>query len=610
MGAVRPRLLRRREHSQTTGRTRRAPGVALGRGWARFGCSCGHRGRPGCEPPATVAAAVSAMGSAGVRGWLAVLVVGAGAVVYRLDRPGQASLRVELNTRDRGRLLERVQSQVEDLLWQPAGDPDPIRLGLAARPTLVTTPRDRFEQRLAEAGPAPRIGQVFDVAEGTLLVVGMPGAGKSRLLAELAQELIPRANKDPDERIPVIVSLASWTAGQPLAEWLASELRDRYEVPLELGRASVAAGQILPLLDGLDETVDPAACVDAINDFRVSHGLVPLAVCCRLVDYERLGVRLRLRGAIELQPPTREQVKDYLAQAGLALLDVEEALGSEQGWELLESLLTLSVVVRTYQAQPEALRSASGTAEQRRAHLFDAYVDAMLTRERSQPTPAYPHQQMLLAWLGWLAGPRHARAPPDAIPPRPAATVVARGTSRTTDAEPVRPVGRRVGRWVDRRVGHRVGRRVDQRVGRRAVRWVGRRDARRLGRGDPPSRSTVLVVAGCTSRGSFGWRVGRRVGRRVARRVGFRVDHRVGQRVGWRVGRWVGHRVAVGPREGPFSCKPDSKRRDSAFGPACRGCLVGQRVGRRVDRRVGQRVGHRAGHGVGRRVSRRVDRRT
>lgn len=40
-------------------------------------------------------------------------------------------------------------------------------------------------------------------------------------------------------------------------------------------------------------------------------------------------------------------MKDYLAQAGLALPEVEEALGGEQGWELLESPLTLSVVVRT-----------------------------------------------------------------------------------------------------------------------------------------------------------------------------------------------------------------------------------------------------------------------
>jgi hypothetical protein len=297
-----------------------------------------------------------------------LLVMGAGATVYLLDRPGHASARAERNTRDRSRLLERFSGRL----------------------------RTCCGSRLGEA-------------EGMLLVVGTPGAGKSRLLAERAHELVTRANKDPDERVPVVVSLASWTADQLLAEWLASELRNRHEVPLELGRASVAAGQVLPLLDGLDETVDPAACVDAINDFRISHGLVPLAVCCRLADYERLKARLRLRGAIELQPPTREQVKDYLTQAGLALPDVEEALGGEQGWELLESPLTLSVVVRTYQAQPEALRCASGTADQRRARLFDAYVDAMLTRERSQPapgelapTPVYPRQQTL-AWLGWLA---------------------------------------------------------------------------------------------------------------------------------------------------------------------------------------------------------------
>ena len=49
-------------------------------------------------------------------------------------------------------------------------------------------------------------------------------------------------------------------------------------------------GPVLPLLDGLDEVKagHRAACVDAINAFRQSHGLLPLAVTSRAVDYEAL----------------------------------------------------------------------------------------------------------------------------------------------------------------------------------------------------------------------------------------------------------------------------------------------------------------------------------
>ncbi|MGH8887274.1 MAG: NACHT domain-containing protein, partial [Egibacteraceae bacterium] len=324
--------------------------------------------------------------------------------LYWRDRPArEGGSRLELDEGNRRRMLERVRSQVEDLLWQPPDDPALIRLGLVARPELVATPRERFAQRLAEAAPA--IDRAFDVAEGALLLVGTPGAGKSRLLAQLAHVLVARAEQDPVQPVPVVVSLASWAAPQSLAEWLAGELRDRYDVPSALGQACVAAGQVLPLLDGLDEADDPAACIAAVNAFRGAHGLVPVVVCCRLADYERLGVRLRLRGAVELQAPTPQQTEDYLAQAGVALPAVRAALGGEEGWELLSSPLTLSVVARTYQAQPQALLTTAGTA----AQLFDAYIDAMLARRRTQPAPgkltpapAYGREQTL-GWLGWLA---------------------------------------------------------------------------------------------------------------------------------------------------------------------------------------------------------------
>ena len=73
--------------------------------------------------------------------------------------------------------------------------------------------------------------------------------------------------------------------------------------------------QLILLLDGLDEVKEDirVACVDAINQFRQAHDYVPMVVCSRIKDYERLGEsKLQLQGAILLEQLTDKQVNNYL----------------------------------------------------------------------------------------------------------------------------------------------------------------------------------------------------------------------------------------------------------------------------------------------------------
>ena len=61
---------------------------------------------------------------------------------------------------------------------------------------------------------------------------------------------------------------------------------------------------LLPLLDGLDEieTVMQPDCVAAINAFIEEFNPSGLVVCCRLNEYRWLPERLKLNGAICLEP--------------------------------------------------------------------------------------------------------------------------------------------------------------------------------------------------------------------------------------------------------------------------------------------------------------------
>jgi eukaryotic-like serine/threonine-protein kinase len=284
-----------------------------------------------------------------------------------------------------------------------------LDLGLTERPALVTRALDLLVQRPDRAAqvqvPGLPLVDVLDRLDRALLILGAPGAGKTTLLLQLARDLLQRAAQDPEQPIPVVFPLSSWTARRrPLVAWLVDELQQRYDVPRKIGQAWVDADQVLPLLDGLDEVQSEhrAACAEAINTFRQDHGLLPLAVCSRITEYGALGVQLRLQGAIVAQPLTRPQVDSYLAQVGHPLAAVREALQEDPTlWELLDTLLMLTIVTLAYAGQlAEALRTQETTAA-RRQHLFSAYVERMFQRRGSNSRYTHSQTERWLAWLDW-----------------------------------------------------------------------------------------------------------------------------------------------------------------------------------------------------------------
>ncbi len=206
-------------------------------------------------------------------------------------------------SRNRRAMIEKVWAIWIIGVLQPSLPQDILReRGLTGHPALVTRAFDLLVQRpdLVDRVQAPGtlLVGVFDRMDRALLILGAPGASKTTLLLTLARALLQRAAQDPEQPIPVVFPLSSWTAQRrPLGDWLVDELQQRYDVPSKMGQAWVDADQVLPLLDGLDEVQAEhrAGCVDAINTFRQDYGLLPLVVCSRVGDYEALGPRLRLR---------------------------------------------------------------------------------------------------------------------------------------------------------------------------------------------------------------------------------------------------------------------------------------------------------------------------
>jgi eukaryotic-like serine/threonine-protein kinase len=311
--------------------------------------------------------------------------------------------------RNRSRMLKKVRDfWIGGVLEHTLHGAALIALGLESQPAAVTTPWTLALQDGDEAPrslpPGTRITDVFDALNGELLLLGQPGAGKTTLLLDLARDLLDRADRDVTHPVPVVFNLSSWALRRrPLAAWLVDELNERYDVPRRIGADWIARDEVLPLLDGLDE-VAPAqreSCVQAINAFRQDHGFLDLAVCCRAEHYESLGTRLKLQGAVLIQPLESSQIDAYLAEAGAPAGGLRAALQQDTTLrDLASSPLLLNIMLLAYRDLPAEALTASDDAAAHRRRLFDAYVERALHRRVSDS--GYTPEQ-IVRWLRWLA---------------------------------------------------------------------------------------------------------------------------------------------------------------------------------------------------------------
>ena len=321
---------------------------------------------------------------------------------------GRTRRAVEKANRNRTAMIKLVRTTwITGILQKSLFHEIRLILGLAETSDAVTPPMDLVVQRPKEGERllphGTQIVDLFDQMNQALLILGAPGAGKTMLLLELTRELLDRSERNSEHPIPVVFPLSTWSQSRkPLAEWMVNELHLRYDVPRAIGQDWVKTNEILPLLDGLDEVTaeQRVACVDAINAFRHDHGLLPLVITSRVDDYQNLTLKLRLQGAVKVQPLTQRQVTIYLEDLGSAGEPVRRALREQPRlWELLDTPLMLNIIAVNYSGLPEA-PSQAGTLGERRDRMFKVYVDRMLGR------PGVKHSYtcvQTVRWLSWLA---------------------------------------------------------------------------------------------------------------------------------------------------------------------------------------------------------------
>ncbi|MGK7900736.1 MAG: NACHT domain-containing protein [Hormoscilla sp.] len=217
----------------------------------------------------------------------------------------------------RHQLLEAMKNQVQGRLEQSlhrAVLRDLVRDGQAERPGRDINVKIEGSRTFGLPHQTS-LREIFEQNQGVWLILGLPGAGKTTTLLELARELL--ANVQKDQPVPVLFDLSTWQ-GEDLADWLVAQLACNYSLQVNMGRMWLDNGQLLLLLDGLDrlELQRQEQCLEAIERLLENASQpINMIACFCLEEYKSCKNKLRLKGAAWLQPLRDTQIKDYLVNA-------------------------------------------------------------------------------------------------------------------------------------------------------------------------------------------------------------------------------------------------------------------------------------------------------
>jgi hypothetical protein len=311
----------------------------------------------------------------------------------------------------------------------PPGTPDPVLVG-EVRAILETRYERRLGDKLADREPVKlrimtstsgtaqesadtyiilqdeevraAIGDIFTRANGRLLLLGLPGAGKTTIVLQLAMHLLRRQGTS----IPVVLNLATWRPEfTTIEDWLLQIL------PAELATTSSLAEQIrkniplILLLDGLDELpeADRASCLTAIGEYG-ADAKHQFLISSRIDEYAATK-DAPVNAQIEVAPLTIEQVELGLAATANIQPESKRLLNALKTDPLLRKAVENPFYLNTAQLLFASGKNwseyefAATDVAGREQELVERFIESALSRKVRQEFPADQSRH----WLSFLA---------------------------------------------------------------------------------------------------------------------------------------------------------------------------------------------------------------
>ncbi|MET7337403.1 NACHT domain-containing protein [Nonomuraea sp. NPDC005650] len=265
-----------------------------------------------------------------------------------------------------------------------------------------------------------------------LVILGGPGTGKTTLAVQLVLELL--RTREPEEPVPVLLSAARWddSVHGRLQDWLADSLAMDYPalraegLGTDMPETLVARGEVLPVIDGLDELPDTARAdmLTALN--RSLYETDQLIITCRTEQFaesvEEIGDALTAAAVIEPQRMSPDAAAGYL-EACLPPVPhpvwprVLEELRKGTAPALSEVTSTsmgLWLVRATYIAPrvdpTPLLELGHGSAAELHDHLCDQLIPALVSTRTPAAGPPQPFRpqhawspEQVDRWLTYLS---------------------------------------------------------------------------------------------------------------------------------------------------------------------------------------------------------------
>lgn len=298
----------------------------------------------------------------------------------------------------RKKLLTKVKDDWLYMLQQPLSEAT-INLELKTRFDLVKNPFSDEQDKIDRPDIDTDIEDIFNRWQDgqRLLILGVPGAGKTITLLQLAEKFHSAIAEDADKNIlekpiPVVFHLSSWRFAQSIEEWLIQELSNKYGFSKQ-AENWVRDRKLFLFLDGFDqvEAAHQQNCAEEINKFGASD----IVVCSSSKQYEALpkDVRLNIGYAVCIKPLTSIQINKYLEtlnkQDLIQILDKDKELA-----ELAKIPFWLKIITDVDERLPR-----EGSSKERKNKLFDEYIK---TRFNKIEKLKYDNKKTI-EWLAWLA---------------------------------------------------------------------------------------------------------------------------------------------------------------------------------------------------------------